>query len=289
METLIAALGTGSIYALVALAYNIVYRTTAVFNLAQGAIVAIGSLVVFSTVGQWGWPGIAGLVACGAVGLVVTALEYEIAVRAVVKRGEASELWLVSTFGALVALQALAELVWGTQAHAVPIAGLDGLVDIGGDQVAVASLVAIVAAVVATVGLDLWYAKARPGKIMRAMSEDRQAAEARGINTARVALASFALAGVVAGATSFVLVPVTLAQADLGTQLAIYAFVAMAIGGFGSNRGALVGGIGIALLQGYGAVYVGQQYVDTMVFALLLATLLLFPRGIFGGPLGREV
>jgi branched-chain amino acid transport system permease protein len=288
MATFLTALGAGSLYALVAIGYNVIYLTTNVFNFAQGAIVAIASLLTFSATATWGLPALVAVIVAAGACLAITVVEYGVAIKPVMS-GRSTEITLVSTFGAAVALQAGAQEIWGTQARGVDIGGFNDLVSIGDSRVAVATFVAIGAAVIATLSLDVWYARTRAGRVMRAMAEDREAAEARGIDTSRVALASFALAGAVSGVAGFVLAPVTFARADLGTLLAIKAFVAIAIGGFGSNKGALLGGLAIGLVETYAALWVGVEYQNALVFGLLVAVLLVLPQGIFGSPVGRRV
>ena len=261
MSTLIAALAIGSVYALVALGYNVIYTTTRVFNFAQGAIVAMSSLLAFSLITH-GVPVVVALVICAAAGLVVGVVEYLLAVRPITVRAGGTDLWLVSTLGVSVAIEAGVQLIWGADAHAVPIRWLDHLVYVGDGKVVVGSFVAIGVALFAVVALDVFYRSARTGKIMRATAEDPVAAEARGINTFWVSTASWMIAGALSGGAAVVLLPITMAQPHLSSVLAIKAFVAMAIGGFGSNRGALAGGILVGLVEVYATHWFGVVYAD---------------------------
>jgi branched-chain amino acid transport system permease protein len=289
MSLLVTALAIGSVYALVALAYNVIYLTTNIFNFAQGGVIAVASLIASSALSDWGVGLVPTLLLCALAGLLITGVQYYVSVLPVTSRARDGEIWLVSTVGAFVMIEAAAQLIWGSEPVGVRIASLDKLVWLGDGSVKVAAFVAIGAALLATIGLDLWYGRARLGKVFRATAADEDAAEARGIDTRRVAVASFAIAGVLAGVAGLIVLPLTFARADLGSLLVIKAFVAMAIGGFGSIRGAVIGGWAIGLVETYGAQWAGAQYESILVFALLLIVLLLLPRGVFGPPEGRQV
>lgn len=289
MSLLITALAIGSVYVLVALAYNVVYLTTNLFNFAQAGIIAVASLIAYSALSQWGLRIFPVLLLCAVAGLLITLVQYYLSVLPITARAADSQLWLVSTIGAFVVIEAAAQVIWGTEPAGVSIAALDRLVWLGDGSVKVAAFVALGAAILAAVGLDLWYGKSRLGKIFRATAADQSAAEVRGINTRRVAVISFAIAGTLAGIAGLIVLPLTFARADLGSLLVIKAFVAMAIGGFGSVRGALLGGWSIGLVETYGAQWVGVKYEPILVFALLIVVLLVLPRGLFGPPEGRQV
>lgn len=289
MSTLISALALGSIYALVALGYNVIYLTTKVFNFAQGAIVAVCALVGYSAIVLWGVPVAVAILICGATGVILASVEQILVVRPILSRRGDSHMWLVSTLGASVVLEAGALLIWGPDPQRVTIGVLEKFVWVGDANVTVAAPFAIFCAVLGTFALDAWYDRTRTGKVMRAAAEDAEAAELRGIDTKRLALASFALAGMISGVVALILVPITYAQPLLGSAFAIKAFVAMAIGGFGSNRGALIGGLVVGLVETYGGHWLGLQYGDPLVFVVLLGLLLFHPRGLFGGPQERVV
>jgi branched-chain amino acid transport system permease protein len=289
MSLLVTALSIGSIYVLVALAYDVIYITTNVFNFAQGGIIAVSGLLAYSAIADWGLGVLGAAVLCAALGVVLTVVQWAVSVLPLTFRGRDTEIWLVSTLGAFVMIEAGGQLIWGSEAVGAEIPALDHLVSLGDGSVKVAAFVAIGAAIVATVGLDLWYGRSRYGKVFRATAADEDAAELRGIDTRKVAAASFAMAGVIAGLAGLILLPITFARADLGSLLVIKAFVAMAIGGFGSVRGALIGGWSIGLVEVYGADLVGVQYESILVFLVLVTVLLVLPRGIFGAPEGRQV
>jgi branched-chain amino acid transport system permease protein len=289
MSLLVTALAIGSVYALVALAYNVIYLTTNMFNFAQGGVIAVASLIGYSALSDWGLALFPTLLLCAVAGLAITGVQYYVSVLPVTMRARESEIWLVSTVGAFVMIEAGAQLIWGAEPVGAQIPMLDKLVWLGDGSVKVAAFVASGAALLATVGLDLWYGLTRLGKVFRATAADEDAAEVRGIDTRRVAVASFAIAGVLAGIAGLIVLPLTFARADLGSLLVIKAFVAMAIGGFGSVRGALLGGWSIGLVETYGAQWVGAEYEPILVFGMLIVVLLVLPRGVFGPPEGRQV
>jgi branched-chain amino acid transport system permease protein len=285
MSTVWGGLALGAIYALVALGYNIVFVSSNVFNFAQAQLLMLGTFIAF-----WGsvtlkLPTVVVFLLCAVVVGVVAVVEERTAIRLV--RG--TEGLLVTTVGFATLLDGLTQVIWGGQPLQVPFFGPSKVLDLLSGNVFPVELVLIGVAVVLALGFVAITRGSMLGIALLAVSEDREAALMRGINVRAVAIGAFAVAGVVAGLLGPLIGPKTFAVATLGSSLALKGFVAMAIGGFGSAPGALIGGFAVGLIESESARYLGESYSTLMIFLALLLVLLLAPNGLFGHARERTV
>ncbi|MCU1617887.1 MAG: branched-chain amino acid transporter permease protein [Frankiales bacterium] len=285
MSTVWGGLALGAIYALVALGYNIVFVSSNVFNFAQAQLLMLGTFIAF-----WGsvtlkLPTVVVFLLCAVVVGVVAVVEERTAIRLV--RG--TEGLLVTTVGFATLLDGLTQVIWGGQPLQVPFFGPSKVLDLLSGNVFPVELVLIGVAVVLALGFVAITRGSMLGIALLAVSEDREAALMRGINVRAVAIGAFAAAGVVAGLLGPLIGPKTFAVATLGSSLALKGFVAMAIGGFGSAPGALIGGFAVGLIESESGRYLGESYSTLMIFLALLLVLLLAPNGLFGHARERTV
>lgn len=287
VATLLAGLSLGAVYALVAIGYNLTWLTTRAVNFAQGAFMVSG---MFLTVFLYdrGVPALVTIVLLAAVGIVVAAVEYLLAVRPVLGRGEHGE--LVTTLGAATILQGIILVLVVDDVERVPFFGPTDLIDVpGGGRVSPAELVLIVLAVVVGVGAHVWTRRSLAGLAAMGLSEDRDAAMLLGVNTARFSLFTFMASGLLGFAIAPFVGPKTFAVVGLALLLAIKGFVALALGGLGSQIGALIAGISIGVVEGFIGRYMGAQWQNTSVFLVFVLVLMLRPRGLFGEKRERVV
>lgn len=281
LTAVFAGLGIGSIYALVAVGFNIIRATTNVFNFAQGDLVTVGAFVGFAALSERGVPVLlavgATVVICAAVGLLIEL----IAVRPLGDPAKTHS-WLVTTLGAGIIIQSLLLVVYGPTTRRVPSLVSDEPIQVGDAVIRPVYLLAIALAVGTTLGLEVLFRNTRRGKAWLAMAEDAEAAQLRGVNPIAVRMFSFAAACALSGLAGIVMAPVIFARFDAGALLVIKGFVAMAIGGFGSHRGALVGGLAVGLVESVSVLWISATYGNMIVFVLLLAFLLSRPQGLFG-------
>jgi branched-chain amino acid transport system permease protein len=278
MTTIWAGLSIGAVYALVAIGYNVVFTASGIFNFAHAQLMMVGIFVAYSGLVTFGWPLlVVFLVAAGVVG-VIAGLEERLAIAPV--RG--TEGHLVTTVGVASLLDGVSQLIWGNQPLQVPFFGSAGVWHVAGGLVLPVELLLIVAAIVVTVSLVVVSRRTMLGLALLAVSEDREAALLRGVNVRRIALGAFAFSGLLAGALGPVIGPKTFAVATLGSALALKGFVALAMGGFGSIPGGLVGGFAVGLIEANAGRWLGSVYADLSVFAVLLLILLVRPTGLFG-------
>jgi branched-chain amino acid transport system permease protein len=173
-------------------------------------------------------------------------------------------------------------LIWGPTPLAVKGVASSRLVILFGARVTVAQIVLVVVAITFAVGAHYWLRMSKIGIASLATAEDREAAMVRGINVRRLSVGAFAVAGGMLGGIGPIAGPITFAVYDFGFTVVLYVFVAMAIGGFGHNIGALIGCFGLGIFQAYIARYMNASWSDILTFALLLSVLLIRPQGLFG-------
>jgi branched-chain amino acid transport system permease protein len=277
------------VYALTALGFSFVFRTTGSFNLGQGQLVTFGSLFAYTLFVRVGLPAIvAGVLVAVVVGLIAGLTE-RVAIWPLARRGDDSLMWLMSTLGLAVLFTGAAERIWGTQPLAVPNYVSAVTLRLGDVRVETAYVIAFGVAICSALGIELFQRFTLTGRVMRAVGENRRAVQLAGVNVIGLGFGAFVLSGVLAGVAGFVIAPLTFADASSGFTFVILAFAALAIGGFGNHWGALVGGWLVGLTELMAGTYLGLKYQDVAVFVVLVVALLIRPAGLTGGGLARQV
>ncbi|HMO47779.1 MAG TPA: branched-chain amino acid ABC transporter permease [Rubrivivax sp.] len=290
LDTVVSGLTAGSLYGLVAVSFNILYRPTKVFNFAQGDLVMIGALVAALLLTQAGWPwGLALLAAASAVALIAL-VEERVAVRPVLARSTGGTAWIITTLAvSMIIANAVGRWV-GTDPIVVPAPWPLSTETLPLDGVSVSSwqLALVAGSVLLVLGVERLY-RSLWGKAALAVAEDREAALLRGIDPARISRWSWALGGAFAALTGVLAVPVLNASTGLGAALLLKGFAAAAIGGLGSNRGALLAGWTIGLAEAFAALWLSPGYHNAVMLALVLGILLVRPGGFFSSLEARTV
>ncbi len=281
---LVQALTAGSIYALVGISVNVIYRPTNTFNLAQGNLVMLGAILCATILGQLKLPWYA---AAGITVVVISAIAWVthlVAVAPILSRpGGGGHGWLVSTLAIGILIEDVVGKIVGPDPRRLPpppplstdLIAL-GPVSVSSYQIAlIAGVIAIVA------GLEAFY-RSRTGRAILAIAEDRDASLLWGIDPTRLARMSFILSGVVAAMAGILAGPVFYASVGLGGSLLIKGFEAAAAGGIGSNRGVVLAGFFIALLEVMAAHALAPGYQDAVTFVAVLLLLLVRPQGLMG-------
>lgn len=288
---LINGISLGSVYAIIALGYTMVYGIAKMLNFAHGDVIMIGAYVVLTLMTQAGVnPLLAVLIsmaACTLLGITIEKVAYK------PLRNAASPLAvLITAIGVSYLLQNVALLIFGADTKSfiniitLPALSLaDGQLTITGT-----TIVTIIACVVIMCGLTLFVNKTKPGRAMQAVSEDRGAAQLMGVNVNATISLTFAIgsglaaiAGVLLCSAYPTLTPYT------GAMPGIKAFVAAVFGGIGSIPGAMVGGILLGIIEILGKAYISSQVADAIVFAVLIVVLLVKPTGLFGKNIQEKV
>ena len=290
LNYLISGISLGSVYAIIALGYTMVYGIAKMLNFAHGDVIMVGAYVVFYSTAA-GMPPIPAVllsvVICTVLGMAIEAVAYR------PLRNAASPLAvLITAIGVSYLLQNLALLFWSSNTKsftsvvklpALKLAG--GALNISGE-----TMVTIVACILIVVGLTLFINKTKPGQAMLAVSEDKGAAQLMGINVNATIALTFAIgsglaaiAGVLLCSSYPSLTPYT------GSMPGIKAFVAAVFGGIGSIPGAMIGGILLGVIEIFGKAYISSQMADAIVFAVLIVVLLVKPTGLLGKQIQEKV
>lgn len=277
MTIIWSGLALGAVYALVAIGYNIVFLSQKTFNFAQAALMMLGAFIAYVGIVIWGLPWwIVGIIAAIIVG-AVAALEERVAIRPV----KDPHNLLVTTLGASIIIEGVAQLLWGGEPHRVPFFFGDQVLDFFGGRVYPVELALVVAVVLLVIGLTQYAKRSLTGIALLGMSEDREAAQLRGVNVRRFAFMAFVFTGVLAGFMGVFVGPKTYAVATLGASLALKGFVVLAIGGFGSLWGTLAGGLIVGLTESLATRYIGGDYANLSIFFILIVILMVKPTGLF--------
>ncbi|MDD6047652.1 MAG: branched-chain amino acid ABC transporter permease [Christensenellales bacterium] len=288
IANLISGLSLGSIYALIALGYTMVYGIAKMLNFAHGDIIMVGAFAVITTVSMLGFPPIlaiaASIVCCVVLGVCVERIAYK------PLRKSPPLAVLITAIGVSYFLQSLALLIFGSTQHSFPKVISVPAIQLGSLTIQGNMLVTLAVMVVIMIAMSLFISKSRTGKAMRAVSEDRDAAELMGISVNRTITITFAIgsalaavAGVFYGTTYGFIGPYT------GSMPGIKAFVAAVFGGIGSMPGAMLGGILLGVIENLAKRYISTELSDAIVFAVLIIVLMVKPTGLLGKQVNEKV
>ena len=279
---LISGISLGSVYAIIALGYTMVYGIAKMLNFAHGDVIMIGGYISFIAANYLGLPTLVSVIVAMAVCTILGVLIEGLAYRPL--RSAPSLAVLITAIGVSYLLQNSALLIWGAnpKSYTPVVSGTLHLFD-GQLTISYVSLLTIVACIVIMIGLTLFTGRTKMGKAMRACSEDKGAAQLMGINVNRTISLTFAIgsalaaiAGALLCSFSPTLMPTT------GSMPGIKAFTAAVFGGIGSIPGAFLGGILLGVIESLARGYISTQLSNSIVFAVLIVVLLVRPAGLLG-------
>lgn len=276
-----SGLSVGAIYALVAIGYNVPLAQTGIFNFAQGQIVVFGVFLSWFLMGSHGLPWWIAVLSGAVAGALIGAVEELVAIRPLGER-KGGHGALVTTVGASVVIQGLLLATWGQTTKSVNFFAGNTPFSLLGGRLDPVDLWLIGLAVVIALAMHVVSRRTFWGLMGRAATDDADAARARGVNVSLLRTGAFVIAGALGGALGPFIAPKTGVDVSIGISLTIFSFVALALGGFGSYIGCLLGGLFVGLVQSYASRYFGVAYPPVILFAVLLIILLLKPTGLFG-------
>ena len=288
IQTLISGLSLGSIYALIALGYTMVYGIAKMLNFAHGDIIMIGAYAGIIAVGQMNLPPLAAvllsILICALLGVLIEFLAYK-------PLRQAPPLSvLITAIGVSYFLQNLALILFGSQQKAYPTLAVMSHYTIGGVTVDGISILTLLVTAVIMVVLTFFINKTRLGKAMRAVSEDKAAASLMGISVNGTITLTFAIGSALAAVASiFYGMSYVYIKPTTGAMPGIKAFTAAVFGGIGSIPGAMLGGILLGVIEILGRAYVSTELGDAFVFAVLILVLLIKPTGLLGKKIHEKV
>ena len=287
ISQLVNGLQSGSIYALVALGYSMVYGIILLLNFAHGDIIMVGAYVVFYAMTSFSLHPLAAVllavIACTLLGTVIEKVAYT------PLRSAPRLSLLITAIGVSFLLENGAQLVFGAGAKNVPTF-IEGGIQVGGVYLGYVSVVTILVSVASMIVLTFLVQKTKLGKAMRAVSEDMGAAQLMGISLNRTISFTFAVGSALAGIGSVLYVSAyPQASPTMGSMLGLKAFVAAVLGGIGSIPGAMIGGFVIGLIEALVTAVGLSTWKDGVVFAVLIVVLLVKPTGILGRKMTEKV
>ena len=289
LANLINGISLGSIYAIIALGYTMVYGIAKMLNFAHGDVIMVGGYVSFCAMMYLGFPAplavLLAMIVCTTLGITIERLAYK------PLRSATSLAVLITAIGMSYFLQNAALIIWGANPKAFPnmFKNIEAI-EFAGARISPVALVAIVANVIIMVALTLFTSRTKVGKAMRAVSEDKGAATLMGINvnftislTFAIGSGLAAIAGVLLCTAYPTLMPTT------GSMPGIKAFTAAVFGGIGSIPGAMIGGILLGVIEIFARAYISSELADAIVFGVLIVVLIFRPTGLLGKQIHEKV
>ena len=290
LSNLINGISLGSVYAIIALGYTLVYGIAKMLNFAHGDVIMIGAYISFCVTQYLKLPAwlsvLAAMFVCTLLGMTIERLAYK------PLRSAPSLAVLITAIGMSYLLQNLALLIWGSNPKSFTSIISFGPVRLFDGQLIISdvAIVTVLACILIMLALTWFTGKTRMGKAMRAVSEDKGAAQLMGVNVNRTISVTFAIgsalaaiAGVLLCSAYPTLMPTT------GSMPGIKAFTAAVFGGIGSIPGAMLGGILLGIIEIFGKSYISTELGDAIVFAILIVILLVKPAGLLGKKIREKV
>jgi len=293
---LINGLSLGSIYALIALGYSMVYGIILLLNFAHGDVIMVGAYMSWFVMNQLGLGPVtavcATIITCTLLGVVIEKVAYT------PLRSAPRISLLITAIGVSFFLEYTAELVMGSGAKVIPSYFDAKTFSVGKVPLGLTSIITLVVTVLSMLALTFLVQKTRQGKAMRAVSEDKEAAVLMGINVNSTIALTFAIgSGLAAVASLMYCAAYPQVSPMMGAMLGLKAFVAAVLGGIGSIPGAMIGGLAIGLIESLTKAYIGtitagiitSAFSDAIVFAILIIVLLVKPTGFLGRKVQEKV
>ncbi len=287
---LINGISLGSVYAIIALGYTMVYGIAKMLNFAHGDVIMVGAYICFCAMSYLNLPPVVGVIlailVCTILGIVIERLAYK------PLRAAPSLAVLITAIGVSYFLQNAALLIWKSDPKVfTSVVDLPSLKLFDGQlTISAVTIVTVLACIIIMVALTMFTGKTKMGKAMRAVSEDKGAAQLMGINVNSTISVTFAIgsglaaiAGVLLCSAYPTLMPTT------GSMPGIKAFTAAVLGGIGSIPGAMLGGVLLGVIEIFSKAYISTQLSDAIVFAVLIIVLLIKPTGLLGKKISEKV
>lgn len=286
---IINGVSLGSVYAIIALGYTMVYGIAKMLNFAHGDVIMIGGYLIFTVVTTMGLSPMLGIliavILCTILGITIERIAYK-------PLRQASKLAvLITAIGVSYFLQNTALLIFGANPKSFPTIIKAKTIELGGGiSISTETIITITLCIVIMVALSLFVKKTKTGRAMLAVSEDKGAAQLMGVNVNATIAITFAIGSALAAVAGALFCSTySTLSSTTGAMPGIKAFTAAVFGGIGSIPGAFVGGILLGVIEQLGKAYISSQMADAIVFAVLIIVLLVKPTGILGKKIQEKV
>jgi branched-chain amino acid transport system permease protein len=287
LQLVFSGMATGSIYALAALGFTLLWQASGTVNFAQGEFVMLPAFMMLAFAAM-GLPLALSFLATCAVAVLVLGWGF--------KRGIADPLLkfglmpiVVATIGLAIAVRNGMRAGFSAQAYPFPSLFADKLLQVGGVTVSYADVGTLAIALALVLGTQAFLARTVTGRAMQAVAQNTESATVLGIDVPRMVFYTFAINAILACAAALLVTPSYLAKFDMGESLGTKAFFAAIIGGFNNSRGALLGGIIVGVGENLAAAYISPSYKDAVALALFMLVILFKPQGLLGRKVERKV
>jgi len=288
LQVLLSGLATGSIYALVAIGFTLVWQAAQTVNFAQGEFVMLPAFFVLAGMTIFGLPLWASMILGLAAAIVVLGLLFKkLIVEPILPHGGIT--LIIATMALGIFLKESVKEFYSAEAQPFPSVFPSDPLDVFGAALSLQDMMNLGISLGVVVVLTLFLNRTRTGRCMQATAQNPAVAEILGVNVKRMILYTFLINAALATLASFLITPVYLAKFSNGETLGLIAFIAAIVGGFNQIRGALVGGLLIGVLDNLTAAYVTAEYRAALPLVLLIAIILIRPQGILGTSEGRTV
>jgi branched-chain amino acid transport system permease protein len=279
LQVALSGIATGAIYGLIAVGYSLTFMTTKVLNFALGMWVMIGGMLTYSLIARMGLSPILALPVVMVSLFVLGVVAERVSVYPFLRAG--SDVWVMSTLAVGLLFIDFAELIWGRSPTPVPSYVGSEPLRIGPIVMLPQQVLILGTAILLFLLLEYFYRQTLLGKAFRAVAHSAETASLMGINSRLIQLTSYAVAAALAGLAGFMVVPLTLAEPQLGTVLGLKAFAIAIIAGLGAPGGILLSGLAYGALEGLISGYLNTGLRDILGFSLMILVLFIRPEGLF--------
>ena len=282
LQVVVNGLMLGGLFAITSVGLTLIFGIVKVVNFAHGEFLMIGMYAAFLISTQLGVHPYAAVVAVAPMLFVLGVMTQKFLIEPLMSARN-HDIQIFATVGLSTALINLALLLFGADIASTPSYGLRSTVEIGPIRLLTGQIVMFIVAVVLVIGLHLFLQRTQAGRGIRAVAQNRAAAQLMGINVSRVYMVTFGLGAACVGVAATLVAPLYPTSPGIGTYFVLTAFVVVVLGGLGSIGGAFLGALIIGLIDSLSGFYIGSDMREVAVFGVFLLILILRPQGLFGG------
>lgn len=279
-QFILSGLTTGSIYALIAIGFSVIHNATGIVNIMQCEFITYGGMLTVTFYIFSKFPYFVAI----PLSIICVSIMAGLFERLVIRNSKSKDIIILIfiTIGASIFFKGLALLMWGSDPFMLPPFSGNQPIKIFNAVIIPQNLWVIGISLITVVLLHLFFQKTITGKAMRAVANNKKAAQIVGININRVVFLSFVIGGFLGALAGIIIAPITTTSYDVGFMLGLKGFAAAILGGYGSMGGSIIGGLLLGLLENLGAGLISSDYKDVIAFVILILVIYIKPSGILG-------
>jgi branched-chain amino acid transport system permease protein len=287
LQLLLGGMATGSIYALAALGFTLLWQAAGTINFAQGEFVMLPAFGMLGFV-AWGLPLPMAFLLTVLLAILLLGVAFKHAIVDPLYKHGMMQI-VVATIGLSIVLKNSVRAGYSAEVHPFPSLFVDKLFNIAGVTISLGDIGTLIAALIIVFATQAFLSKTLTGRAMQAVAQNTESAAVLGINVPRMIFYTFAINAMLACAAALLVTPTYLAKFDMGDSLGTKAFFAAIIGGFNNSRGALLGGLIVGVSENLAAAYISPAYKDAVALAVFMVVILFRPQGLLGRKEERKV